>query len=231
MVGVRGRDGRISIEGLYRVLRSHFGFRYWWPGDTKDEIVIGAILTQQTTWRNVEKAIENLKREGLLSVDSIARCRKRKLEGLIRSTGYYKQKSMRLIGFCKTVSDYYGGFEGLETLGDMEMRSALLSINGIGPETADSIMLYAAGRKAFVVDAYTKRIFSRIYGTSIDMPYDEMQRMITSHIPGRLSIYKDFHAQLVELGKNNCRTVPVCGGCPVAGYCMYAKRNAGNACI
>ena len=231
MAGIVGEKDRISADMLYGILRGHFGFRHWWPGDTKDEIAIGAILTQQTTWRNVERAIDNLKKEGLLSINSIARCKKSRLERLIRSTGYYRQKSSRLIGFCKTISDSYGGFEGLEKLGDKEMRSALLSINGIGPETADSIMLYAAGRKTFVVDAYTKRIFSRIYGTKIDISYEEMQRMITKKIPDRLAIYKDFHAQLVELGKRNCRPVPACSGCPVAGYCMYAKRNAAKAGI
>ena len=231
MAGIVGEKDRISADMLYGILRGHFGFRHWWPGDTKDEIAIGAILTQQTTWRNVERAIDNLKKEGLLSINSIARCKKSRLERLIRSTGYYRQKSSRLIGFCKTISDSYGGFEGLEKLGDKEMRSALLSINGIGPETADSIMLYAAGRKTFVVDAYTKRIFSRIYGTKIDISYEEMQRLITNLIPRRLAVYKDFHAQLVELGKNNCKSVPICGGCPVACYCMYAKRNAANASI
>lgn len=218
--------GGISLIGLYGLLRSHFGFRNWWPGDTKDEIIIGAILTQQTTWRNVERAIENLKSEGLLSIESIAACKRSRLEKLIRSTGYYRQKSIRLIDFCKIISSSYGGFARMERLGDDEMRDALLSINGVGPETADSIMLYAAGRKRFVVDAYTKRIFSRIYGTDVEIPYDEMQEFITSRIPRKLRIYKDFHAQLVELGKNNCKAVPECGTCPAAEYCMHANRNS-----
>ena len=208
---------------LYGCMRSAFGFLHWWPGDTKDEIFIGAILTQQTTWLNVEKAISNLKRSRALSISALSKMKTRDIEKLVKPSGYYKQKAKRLISLSSAIISNYGSLEGLFGLGQKELRRTLLDMNGIGPETADSIVLYAAGKPTFVIDAYTKRIMHRVFGTAADISYDSLKAAFESALPKKLGLYKDFHAQFVELGKRYCKAKPACSECPALGLCQYAN--------
>lgn len=209
---------------LYKKLRSRFGHLGWWPGETRDEIMIGAILTQQTQWRNVELAIGNLKKARLIRLSRLKDAGRGEVERLVRPSGFYRQKAARLIGFARHIYSNYNSIDEFFSRGPAELRKELLSINGIGEETADSIALYAAGKPLFVIDAYTKRIMSRVYGTPQDIKYGNLQSLIVRSIKPDIELYKDFHAQLVELGKRHCRTTPICEGCPANGICAYYIR-------
>ncbi len=211
---------------LYRKLLRRFGNLDWWPGETQDEIIIGAILTQQASWKNVEKAIANLRAAGCLDFRKIDKMDKEQLEECIRPSGFYRQKASRLKGFAKHLFSRYGSLGELLSKEAGPLREELLAISGIGKETADSIILYAAGKPVFVIDAYTKRIMSRVYGSAEDIDYDELRSGISYSIPIDLELYKDFHAQFVELGKRYCRTKPLCNGCPVKSYCRYYASNS-----
>lgn len=146
-----------------------------------------------------------------------------RLESLIRSSGFYRQKARRLKGLASYVSRNYGTLDAMLDKDAAALRRELLSLDGIGPETADSVLLYAAGKPTFVVDTYTKRIISRVYGTDPDMDYDNLKTLITANIKHDIELYSDFHAQFVELGKRHCRTKPICGNCPAAGICRYNR--------
>ena len=210
---------------IYKKLRQRFGFLDWWPGDTKFEIFVGAILTQQTSWRNVEKAIANLKSEDCLNLKTLSDIRVQKLESLIRPSGFYRQKARRLSGICKNVEKDYGSLHKLFSLEKGKLREVLLSYDGIGNETADSIILYAAEKPVFVIDAYTRRAMHRIDPTiKEDMAYDQLQGYFESRVEKRLDLYKDMHAQFAELGKRHCRTKPLCAGCPMNDICRYGRR-------
>jgi endonuclease III related protein len=215
------RAKKLELGALYKKLRGSFGFLDWWPGETRDEVVVGAILTQQASWTNVEKAISRMKEENALGLRKISKMDKKRLERLVYPTGFYRQKAKRLKGFASYVYQNYKGIDQMFGKDADELRKELLSLDGIGKETADSIMLYAAGKRIFVIDAYTKRIMSRIYGIDEGMEYDKLQRLIASSIKGDVDLYKDFHAQFVELGKNYCKTKPVCLECPVRQNCSY----------
>lgn len=208
---------------IYSALRAHFGFLNWWPGDSQFEIFVGAVLTQQTTWKNVEKAIANLKSADSLSITKIARIPIRDLQKLIRPSGYYRQKSRRLKGLCRSILKDHGSLENMLKLGKERLRTVLLSYNGIGRETADSIILYAAQKPVFVIDAYTKRAMHRINPRIRDnIDYDELRGYFEQRIEKRVRLYKDFHAQFVELGKNYCRSKnPRCESCPLHSMCHY----------
>jgi endonuclease-3 related protein len=208
---------------VYKRLRKHFGFRDWWPGDSDFEVVVGALLTQQTTWKNVEKAIANLKSTNSLSIDSIAAMDIRKLERLIRPSGYYRQKAGRLKDLCMTIKKRHGSLERLLKLEKEELRKELLSHNGIGRETADSIILYAAKKPVFVIDTYTKRAMHRINpAISADIEYDQLRRYFEERIENRAELYNDFHAQFVELGKRYCTVKgPLCSECPLRDICSF----------
>jgi endonuclease-3 related protein len=205
-------------------LRKRFGFLDWWPGETRDEVIIGAILTQNTSWKNVEKAIANLRKEKMLDLKKIAGINIRKLEVLIKPSGFYKQKAKRLKGFVVYLFGNYKNLDELFDNGVPELRKELLSLNGIGMETADSILLYAAEKPIFVIDAYTRRSMSRIYLRRKEFGYEELQSLILRELPKDLRLYKDFHAQFVELGKRYCRkTEPVCAECPLNKACKYGR--------
>ncbi|MEM3180812.1 MAG: hypothetical protein QXS17_03920 [Candidatus Micrarchaeaceae archaeon] len=203
---------------VYSLLRAHFGFLNWWPASTEDEMLIGAILAQNTSWRNVEKAIAELKRRRLLRLNAISKANTRSLANAIRSSGFYKQKAKRLNLFAKFVMRQ-GSFKGFLAR-NSDARQTLLSISGIGRETADSMLLYAGNMPFFVIDAYTKRIMNRVFGTEI-LDYDSLQEQISSLIPKDVELYKDFHAQFVELAKNFCRKKPMCDKCPLRNVCKF----------
>ncbi|MGC8647359.1 MAG: endonuclease III domain-containing protein [Candidatus Micrarchaeia archaeon] len=214
---------------IYRLLLKRFGFLNWWPGETSFEVLVGAILTQQTSWKNVEKAISNLKRERCLSLECIASIELKHLEELVRPAGYYRQKAKRLKGICSNIKSEYGSLEKLFCLDAQELRKKLLSYDGIGKETADSIVLYAANKPIFVIDAYTKRIMHRINGMPIDISYDSLQKYFEEKVEKKLDLYKDMHAQFVELGKNYCRAKPLCEDCPARSICNYYKEKGAQS--
>ena len=211
------------IKKVYNKLHNAFGPQGWWPltikgfeskhhsGEPKNdkhrfEIIIGAILTQNTNWKNVEKALYNLSKSNMLDADKIIKSKKEKIAKLIRPAGYYNQKAGRLKIVAKFILK-----------NKAPTRGQLLEVNGIGPETADSILLYAFNKPFFVIDAYTKRIFGRL-GCKKD-GYDEWQKLFMDNLPSDVKLFNEYHALLVELGKNYCKKKPVCGVCPVKGIC------------
>ncbi|MDO8726968.1 MAG: endonuclease [Candidatus Methanoperedens sp.] len=185
------------IIDLYDIFLNLFGHKDWWPADTPFEVVVGTILTQQTKWENVEKAIRNLKENGLMAAESLARAELEKLEGYVRCTGFYRQKAKRL----KDISIFFYENPGIFDKPVDELRNILLSQNGVGEETADSIVLYAADKPKFVIDAYTKRICACM---GIEGDYVELQSLFESSIPQEVPLYKEFHALIVEYGKQFC---------------------------
>ncbi len=206
---------------LYKTLYSHFGSQHWWPASTKFEVCIGAILTQNTAWQNVEKAIRNLRKEKVLSIKKIAGTNNKKLAGLIRSSGYYNQKAKRLNLFCKYLIKNYGGnLNKFFNKPIKELREELLSLHGIGEETADSIILYAAEKPSFVVDAYTKRFIERFYAKP-NLSYVEVQSFFERQLPNNTKLFNEFHALIVEFCKRHCRKKPVCEKCFLNKECCY----------
>ncbi len=216
------RNSRSELLKLYESLLGAYGRQNWWPvdeeyhrrhgSDPREEVVIGAILTQNTSWKNVERALENLKGEGLLSFRGITSAPLQKLEELLRPSGYYRQKARRLKEVAQTLSPV----SRLEKIS----REELLRIKGIGQETADAILLYACGRLSFVIDAYTKRVVERVFGLKID-GYEELKRWFEENLPKDLELYREFHALLDEHAKRHCKKRnPECAGCPVAQMCL-----------
>ncbi len=202
------------IKEIYSLLLKKYGYQNWWPvhkgTDTFLEISIGAILTQNTNWKNVEKALENLIKANLLDWNSLNQITEEQLAYYIKPAGFYRQKSKTIKRFVQTVK----GIKKEEITRDL-----LLSIKGIGKETADSILLYALERPYFVVDAYTKRIFSRIGICDKKVSYDDLQILIQSSLPKDINLYKEYHALLVEHAKTHCRKKPVCLNCPLENIC------------
>jgi endonuclease-3 related protein len=214
----------------------HSGHRRWWPAETPFEVCVGAILTQNTSWKNVARAIENLKRENLLDAHKLFHLPEPELAQLLRPTGYFNLKARRLRAFLRVLVEEHDG--RLETLFDGEtsvVRERLLAISGVGPETADSMLLYAGAHHRFVVDAYTKRIFHRHGWTSADPDYHEVQHICESelnHLPesDRLDYWQDFHAQLVGVGNKYCRPrEPLCEDCPL-GCLLTQKQRSRIVC-
>lgn len=218
----------------YNRLSAAFGHQRWWPTTTSDketEIIIGAILTQNTSWKNVEMAIANLAAADMADFRRIAAAKKEKIAQLIRPSGYFNQKSERLRLFAQYVCDNYGGnVNRLLRNGIGGLREELLRLKGIGPETADSVMLYAGNKAVFVVDAYTRRIFSRIGVCGSSVSYDELQRLLVNGLPESMrtaAVFSQYHALLVELGKKACtKNTPLCGNCPLLGFCTFGKAAA-----
>jgi endonuclease-3 related protein len=210
--------GELLAEIYDRLYRA-YGPQGWWPAETPFEVLVGAVLTQVTAWRNVERAISRLKAAAALSPEAIFRLPPGELEELIRPAGFFRQKARRLRALVELVLSQ-GGVESLLSLPAEVLREKLLSLPGIGPETADSILLYAAGHPSFVVDAYTKRILHRL-GLLPDPspPYREVQKLFEEHLPRDANLYGEYHALLVRHAKEHCRARPRCPGCPLADLC------------
>ena len=208
---------------IYQRLLSAYGPQGWWPADTRFEVMVGAILTQATAWRNVERAIQRLKAAGALSPERMARLSEGELAELIRPAGFFRQKTRRLRALLRLIGQH-GSVEGLLSLPAGELRRQLLSVPGVGPETADSILLYAAGYPVFVVDAYTKRILHRLGLLSGEKAgYEEVQELFESNLPRDPKLYGEYHALLVRHAKEHCRARPRCPGCPLAPVCESFK--------
>ncbi len=204
---------------IYSTLREEFGHLGWWPAQTPFEIVAGAVLTQNTSWKNVEKAVGNLRNAGRLTPARMDAAEEVELQQLIRPAGYYRQKSRRLKTIASWIMETCGDDVHLRALADTgahTLREDLLQIKGIGPETADSIILYALNKPVFVVDAYTARILGRHGLIAPESGYGEIQAELESGLPRDAELFGDFHAQLVELGKRFCKkTAPKCSECPL----------------
>ncbi len=196
---------------IYKALLDKQGFQYWWPGDTNFEICLGAILTQNTAWSNVEKALENLKKAELMLPEKLLATDKTKISRLIKPSGCYNQKTDYIISFCEFILEH--PLEKLKNIDIIGARSLLLDINGVGKETADSILLYVVGYPIFVIDAYTRRIFSRIGLCKAGVSYEELQEYFHNNLLTDVELFKDYHAQIVMLGKSTCRKKPICENC------------------
>ena len=206
------------LKEIYEKLYKHFGPQHWWPGETPFEVIVGAILTQNTSWSNVEKAIGNLKKERLLNPLALKEVPLSRLAGLIRSSGYYNQKARKLKNFTDFLFDSYNGsMERMLGEDHLILRKKLLGVKGIGFETADSILLYAADKPVFVVDAYTKRIFSRHNFIAQEAEYGQVQEYFMDNLKKNARLFNEFHALIVMLGKTVCKTVPECQRCPLKG--------------
>jgi len=204
------------LMNIYRMLYQAYGPRHWWPGETSFEVMVGAILTQNTSWRNVEKAIQKLKEKRVLSPEGIFRLKKSQLAPLIKSSGYYRVKADRLKAFINFLYEEFDGDlkrVGREKLGGL--REKLLRVNGIGPETADSILLYGLGKPIFVVDTYTRRILSRHQIILEKASYEEIQKLFMEHLLLDEKLFNEYHALLVYLGKTVCKKIPRCDICPL----------------
>jgi len=207
---------RERLMGIYRTLRDAFGHRDWWPADGPFEVMVGAVLTQRTNWGNVVKAMDGLKSADLLDPHALAATEPERLEELIRPTGYYRQKTARLLRLVRWLLELGDGdVAQLDAVPTDELRAELLRLSGIGPETADSILLYALDRPTFVIDAYTKRVVVRHGLLDADCGYEELKDLFESCLPDDLDLFRDYHAQLVEVGKRYCRPRPRCDGCPL----------------
>jgi endonuclease-3 related protein len=201
---------------IYRKLHQSFGSRRWWPGENAFEVMVGAILTQNTNWRNVEKAIQQMKKRGVLSLQEIRRLKKSQLATLVRSSGYYRIKAERLKAFVNFLFENYGNIKTMRREELEPLREKLLRVKGIGPETADSILLYGLKKPIFVVDAYTKRILSRHGIVSEKADYEEIQNLFMQHLPRDEKLFNEYHALLVHVGKTFCKKVPRCDICPLS---------------
>ncbi|MGB6481930.1 MAG: hypothetical protein WBE86_00430 [Candidatus Acidiferrales bacterium] len=209
-----------ALLQYYQTLFDNLGPQRWWPAKTPFEVIVGAILTQNTSWLNVERAISNLRREHLLTPRALERVPLARLASFIRSSGYFRQKAKKLKFFVRFLrAEYSGSLARMFATPTALLREKLLAVHGIGPETADSILLYAGQKNVFVVDAYTKRILSRHGFAPEDVPYEELRALIEAELPRDVSRYNEFHALLVQVGKNWCRPrEPRCAECPLRPF-------------
>jgi len=210
----------LTFRQVYQRLLKQHGGQKWWPGDSPFEIMVGAILTQNTAWTNVERAIANLKAEGCLDAGRIVSLDHETLAGLLRPSGYFNIKAKRLRAFCEWFLQQ-GDEHRLEQYETEAMRQALLKVHGIGPETADDIVLYAFNRPVFVIDAYTRRIFSRLGLIDGDEKYETLRMLFQSKLEADADLYNEYHALIVMHGKAICRTKPDCDHCRLADQCIY----------
>jgi endonuclease III related protein len=219
------RQKRKSLLAVFDVLFTAYGPQHWWPGETPFEIMVGAVLTQNTSWTNVEKAMANLIRHDKLSAASIVATRKDHLANWLRPSGYFNVKAERLKNFCRWYVEV-GDFTALSQLETATLRDALLSVNGVGPETADDILLYAFERPVFVIDAYTRRLFSRLGLIAGDEAYDDIRLAVEDKLGPETKLYNEFHALIVSHAKTICRVRPRCGDCVLRPDCPrgYARQ-------
>ncbi len=204
------------LREIFEKLLTAFGQRHWWPGDSPLEIMVGAVLTQNTSWRNVEKAIDNMRAKGLLDMDALHLMEEDRLADVIRPAGFYRVKSKRLKALITDIHVRYGAsIDHMRQVPTWQLREHLLSVKGVGPETADSILLYALDRPVFVVDAYTKRFLKNhgLYEGSDD--YHDVQKFFMDNLPRDTYIFNEFHALLVCLCQRYCKKRPSCPACPL----------------
>jgi endonuclease-3 related protein len=207
-----------SLAEAYEALMARYGAQRWWPGDSRFEIMVGAVLTQNTAWINVERAIANLKRDAALEPEAILALTPKRLAARLRPAGYFNIKARRLRALCEWLVDR-GGVKALRRRSTAGLRRELLAVHGIGPETADSILLYALDRPVFVIDAYTRRIFRRLGLIDGDEPYEDLRRLFESAVHGGVKRCNEYHALIVAHAKAACRARPRCEDCVLASGC------------
>lgn len=208
-----------QLMQVYQKLYGHYGAQQWWPADTPEEIIIGAVLTQNTAWSNVEKAIANLRQAESLSLSAISQMPHDQLAQLIRPSGYFNVKSKRLQALCRWVEDQQG-HQALSLWSTNRLREALLQVHGVGPETADDIILYAFERPVFVVDAYTRRLFFRL-GIFAEQDYETLRALFESNLQSNAKLFSEYHALIVIHAKEVCRKKPLCDACVLSRDCSY----------
>lgn len=214
--------GEAVATTVYQRLRRHFGHRDWWPADDPFEIIVGAVLTQNTAWTNVEKALACLRDRQALSLEALLALPEAELAALIRSSGYYNIKAARLRALLAVMRED-GGLAGWRERETAALRRRLLAVKGVGEETADSILLYALERPVFVIDAYTRRIFTRLGLISGKESYHQLAAWFEQQLRADLDLFQDFHAQIVVLGNSVCRPTPRCDRCPLAEECPQTE--------
>lgn len=220
-----------QLNNIYHKLNTAYGDLNWWPAESPFEVAIGAILTQNTNWQNVEKAMGNLRTAGVLSLPKIATLDPAQLEQLIRPSGYFRQKTKRLQLFCLHLLKHHGSIEVLLQQPLTAARDELLRLKGIGPETADSILLYAGDHPSFVVDAYTRRIFSRLGLLDGPESYSDIRALFMENLLPRASLFNQYHALIVEHAKRHCLAKPRCHACPLAADCCRLLPSAATYLI
>ena len=205
-----------TLHEVYERLLQHYGPQHWWPADSPLEVMLGAILTQNTSWKNVEKALKNLREADLMDASRLLAVAPAELEELLRPAGYFRQKVARIRNLLKLLFDRYQGELTRMFATDLEtLRQELLALNGIGPETADSILLYAAGKPSFVIDTYTNRVMKRHGWIEYEADYHAMKDHFESTLERDVALYNEFHALLVRVGNQHCRKTPDCENCPL----------------
>jgi endonuclease-3 related protein len=211
----------LDPKRVYDILYGAYGPQHWWPGDTPLEIAVGAILTQNTAWHNVAIAIGNLRDAGLLSLDGLLTAPEKQVKAAIRPAGFHNVKYRRLCSLLRLLGEH-GGLEALEAGPTGELRALLLMANGVGPETADSILLYAFGRPLFVVDRYTRRLMTRLgHVWAESANYDSLQSWFMEALGDDARVLNEYHALIVAHGKARCGALPRCAGCPLADTCTW----------
>jgi endonuclease-3 related protein len=210
-----------TLRDVYDSLLDHHGPQNWWPGDSRFEIMVGAVLTQNTSWSNVEKAIANLKRAKVLTPKAIISAPTEHLVSWLKPSGYFNVKTRRLVAFCQWLLEQGGEVE-LATRDTAVLREQLLAVHGIGPETADDILLYAFDRPVFVVDAYTRRLFGRLGLVDADASYEELRAQFESSLVTDVGLFNEYHALIVLHGKQVCRPQARCDHCCLNPYCAAA---------
>ena len=213
---------RRRVRRVYELLLRTHGRQHWWPAKTPFEVCVGAILTQSTSWGNAEKAIRNLKSEGLLNPRGLQTVNAGRLASLIKPALYYNVKARKLKEFAGFLLDEYGGdVDNMRAVRRGRLREQLLDVWGLGPETADSILLYALGKPSFVVDAYTRRIFGRLGMVGEEASYEDIRMFFESNLRADARLYNEYHALIVEHGKNTCKAKPLCRGCCLSRMCAF----------
>jgi endonuclease-3 related protein len=212
---------RKALQELYQLLLKAYEPQHWWPGDTPFEVIVGAILTQSTSWANVASAIRNLKAAGELSPEGLRRFTQDELATLVRPSGYYTVKAKKLTAMLAWLEQHNDDLDAVFAEDVHQLREELLGIYGVGEETADSILLYAAGKPVFVIDAYTRRIIDRIGIRPSGSGYADYQRLFTEHLSQDAAMFNEYHALLVEHGKRTCRKTPLCSQCRLLDICDY----------
>jgi len=216
----RHQSAKTSLLAIHQLLYDCYGPQHWWPAETPLEMIIGAILTQSAAWTNVEKAIGNLKANGYVSVEWLRSLPRDELAKLIRPSGYYNVKARKIAAFVDWLADEYGGdLDALFALDSAELRNELLSVHGVGEETADSIILYAAHKPIFVIDAYTRRIIARLGLAPREETYAAYQALFMDNLPHEEALFNEYHALLVQHGKTVCRKKPLCADCCLGRLC------------
>lgn len=223
--------GRKRLMDIYNRLYARFGPQEWWPGETAFEVCVGAILVQNTSWANAARAIANLKEAGLLTESALAKARVSRLARLVRPARFFNVKARRIKGFAAYLCGHHAGDIGkFLSLPEKELGETLLKMEGVGRETADSILLYAAGRAVFVVDAYTKRILSRLghfqASKNGEKDYLALQEALAARLPRDAGLFNEYHALLVRLGNACCRPRPRCAECPLLEICPHSPGDA-----